>query len=552
MSSDRSDTSGKDSKGGKSGRGADAQSERSPQRAPIEPRTQATSTEQSARVQSAPDHAGVAAVASAAIEAIKNLAANAPGATSAAIETIKEIAEKAPSAAAAAIEAIKEIAESVPSTTSDGEKPRKRAICLAGGGPAVGLHIGALEGLKGKGIDFGNERSIWALSCIGAWVGVVYNQAEKNREIEATYDFFHNVFRDDKSFQSFPTNTIFAPDWAGCAEAAWNFLLEPEHYKNAFLPRHIMESYLYTLSVLRDRKNWRTFSEGEFNRWALNHVLAVNPAVRFLTALLYKSEIDGRARLYYTDSKFLKDIKFEELDRRGKPYIFHNAFNFAREDIDLFANKSPKWGRLEGHRAISAASLCACSALPFIEQTVRADGNVYCEGALVDTVNFKTLLKDHHHPDDPLEEIWINRIVDVRQIRKPKNMHDALANLCQLFAATVGEDDVKLFKFHVQENNRLPEHELKAPKWTGTIVEIQVDDQIDFHWSHENLNRGRKNGAAAAENAHKLYEMYNERYREKNEKEGKATMIPDDLTDKEIEDARVPLSPKRLRERQAK
>ena len=108
----------------------------------------------------------------------------------------------------------------------------------------------------------------------------------------------------------------------------------------------------------------------------------------------------------------------------------------------------------ERHKPITAASLCACSALPFVEQTVEVGGTVYCEGALVDTVNFKSLLEDHHSKADPLDEIWINRIVDAHQIHKPENLHDALANLCQLFAATVGEDDIKLFKHHVKENNQ--------------------------------------------------------------------------------------------------
>src|SRR5262249_32164742 len=116
-----------------------------------------------------------------------------------------------------------------------------------------------------------------------------------------------------------------------------------------------------------------------------------------------------------------------------------------------------------------------------------------------------------------------------RQIRKPRNMHDSLANLCQMFAATVGDDDVKLFKFHVRENNRLGNN----LKWTGTLVEIRVDNHNDFHWSHENLNRGRANGARAAEDAYKLYE----RYKGKNAPD--VTMIPDDLTDAEMSAAGV-------------
>ena len=48
----------------------------------------------------------------------------------------------------------------------------KRAITLGGGGPAAGLHIGVLEALVTADIKF----DVWALSCIGAWVGIVYNQ----------------------------------------------------------------------------------------------------------------------------------------------------------------------------------------------------------------------------------------------------------------------------------------------------------------------------------------------------------------------------------------
>ncbi len=50
----------------------------------------------------------------------------------------------------------------------------KRAITLAGGGPAAGLHIGALDRLNKENIKF----DVWALSCIGAWVGLVYNQCD--------------------------------------------------------------------------------------------------------------------------------------------------------------------------------------------------------------------------------------------------------------------------------------------------------------------------------------------------------------------------------------
>jgi hypothetical protein len=55
-----------------------------------------------------------------------------------------------------------------------------------------------------------------------------------------------------------------------------------------------MKSFMHTMSALR---GWPLeaykFSEGDFNRWILNDVLAVNPAVRLWTGMVYKSEITG-------------------------------------------------------------------------------------------------------------------------------------------------------------------------------------------------------------------------------------------------------------------
>jgi predicted acylesterase/phospholipase RssA len=126
----------------------------------------------------------------------------------------------------------------------------KRAICLAGGGPAAGLHIGVLKGLRDAGITFDTKHDVWALSSIGAWVGTIYNQAENDR-IQETTNFFRGVFREDKSFDSFPLNTVFTPDWAGNAEAMWEFLIDPKTYKTIVLPKEIIKSFMYTVSVLR-------------------------------------------------------------------------------------------------------------------------------------------------------------------------------------------------------------------------------------------------------------------------------------------------------------
>jgi predicted acylesterase/phospholipase RssA len=409
-------------------------------------------------------------------------------------------------------------------------RPPKRAICLAGGGPAAGLHIGALEYLKGKKDPYGHdiEFGVWALSCIGAWVGVIYNQAKKGEELQAVRSFFEGVYREDKSFESFPTNTIFAPDWAGVAEAMLDFMFEPRNYQNALRPKQIRDSFLYTLRGVSRRETWERLSEGDFNRWTLNHLLAVHPVVRFWTAMIYKSQMSGLARLHYPGgSKFLNQIDFSNLyekphgksDQNTVPYILYNAWNLSNKRLQLFTNKTPP-GSTYGYKDISPASLCACSALPYIEETVTIDGETYCEGALRDTVNFQMLLEDHNRQGDPLDEIWIHRILDAQQVRKPDNLCDALANLCEMFAATVGEDDVRLFKHHIKQPGA----------FAGTIVEIKVDSKINFQWSHQNLTDGRTSGRTMADAAYRLYSAYHAAKKQP----GQILMIPDDLKEQEI------------------
>jgi predicted acylesterase/phospholipase RssA len=390
-------------------------------------------------------------------------------------------------------------------------KPR-RAITLGGGGPAAGLHIGVLEALAAENITF----DVWALSCIGAWVGIVYNQFDKEKvkdkdRAEQTYQFFRDgVFRDDESYKRFPINTVFGPDWSSNIDAFNDFVADPDNYRDfRWQPYRMMDYVQESMSILFDHlpsrdkplKKWR---EGDINRWILNQVMAPNPFVRYLTSMMYLSNVNGLSRINYPDSEFMKKINFENLrEKEGetKPSIFHNAWNLDEQKLALFSNRPMKTtDKYTYEGPIDARTLCACSALPFVEGTVEIDGVTYCEGALVDTVNFESLLDEHHKPDNKLDEIWVSRIVDSKQIRKPENLHDALANLCQLFAATVGEDDVKLFKYHVRYDN--PK---KGKEWNGTVVEIHVPGHINFKWNHSNLENGRKLGRAAAKQAIAAY-----------------------------------------------
>ncbi len=344
----------------------------------------------------------------------------------------------------------------------------KRALALAGGGPACGLQIGALQRFAQEGFAF----DVWALSCIGAWVGVIYNQFEPQEAPEKTAAYFRDhIFRDDRSYARFPINQVFAPDMVNNVGAIASFLGDPRSYRDIYIPGAMLGALRRNLEFAIDPQKW---NQGDFNLLLLEN-MAAHPFSRLLTSLLYRSHINGLSRIYYKNSSFLKSLDFDALKKPNRPFLYHNAWNVTRHRLDLFANR-----RHPGYFELTPQSLCACSALPYIEETVEMNGDIYCEGALVDTVNFKRLLEDH--PD--LDEVWVLRIVSKEQIRAPQDMTEGLGNLCMLFAASVGEDDVKLFVNHVKEDQR----------WHGKVYEIPVASSITFDWNVSNLEAGIEAG----------------------------------------------------------
>ena len=425
----------------------------------------------------------------------------------------------------------------------------KRAIALAGGGPAAALHIGALEYLNEQGIKFDQPDDVWALSCIGAWVGIVYNQCDRGREPEQTRKFFRdNVYRDDLSYSRFPINAVFGPDIVSLTRAAVEFMSDIENYQNLVLPGKMVDFVRRAFAFSVDPRQW---NQGDLSKLALEFN-AAHPAMRFLTSFMYLSNLNGLSRMYYKNSTFLNSINFDRISEDSKPFIFHNAFNLATKKIELFSNRQPKKPALKfggvkpmigspgvsvedvysfacgkrsenprlpsemeiaekfrlsldqvkdaldfaaGHKKyqpITAETLCACSALPYIEETVRFEnGTEYCEGALVDTVNFHDLVDDHDEP--PIDEIWVSKIVDFEHIDAPKNICDALGNLCMLFAATVGDDDIRLFKYKARLEREIP--------WLGEVIEIDFGEFTNFDWNHNNFDKGVDAGRKAAEEA---------------------------------------------------
>lgn len=360
------------------------------------------------------------------------------------------------------------------------KKDIKRAITFAGGGPAVGISIGLLKRLEeSPEINF----DVWSSACIGAWLTVAYQQADEGKELEQTIDFFKQIFRPDATYARFPIASCFAPNYIEVMNNMVGYMTNPNSYKGLVVPEAIQDSAEFAWGYLSDPKQWNV---ANFNSFLLNGVMAANPFARFMVGALYQTPTQGLSQIYYPDSAFLESLNFEKLYEEGKPTIYHNAYNLTRQRLELFSNKP-----LQFHlNKITPASLCACSALPYIEDTVKIGGDTYCEGATVDTVNFEKLMA--YHPD--LDEVWVSRILDLHQIRRPENLYDALNNLVMLFAATTSEDDVKLFKNHVKDKG----YDVK-------VIEVPVAANINYDWSYSNLENSIEQGYSAADLTIKEY-----------------------------------------------
>ena len=115
-------------------------------------------------------------------------------------------------------------------------------------------------------------------------------------------------------------------------------------------------------------------------------------------------------------------------------------------------------------------------------------------------MNFKDLLKDHPELDESGSAASSMRT----RFARPTTctIHWLI---CAAVRRNVGEDDVKLFKYHVMCGENRRGGQRKQNRWKGTIIEIPVNSDINFEWSHSNLERGPTNGAIAAEQAYKLY-----------------------------------------------
>jgi predicted acylesterase/phospholipase RssA len=355
-------------------------------------------------------------------------------------------------------------------------KKIQRAIALSGGGPPVGLQLGALKALDENDISF----DVFTTDCIGSWTASIYNSHPKAVRFEKMREFYNSCFVPDEVFDGFSVPVdIFVTDYFQDSLTYLEKLLDYRTYQGLYLPQYVNEFILHSLNPTNYPRNSVDLSS------RITKGMSLHPWSRLMFKLCYQNRKTGRSWLMGPDNHgedFVKQyIDFESLVHI-REMIYLNAFNLTKGQIELFINRldHPKY------KPITLRALKANSSILGYLENWEIEGDKYCEGAVADTVNFKDLL--HNHPN--LSEIWVINILDYKEIKPPKNPLEADLLAVELPFITIAHNNVELF-------SRI----LKTTGLDRRIKLIKMNfsyKDLDFLWKQSTLEKGIEVGYRGA------------------------------------------------------
>ncbi|RLC19606.1 MAG: hypothetical protein DRI57_06770 [Deltaproteobacteria bacterium] len=215
--------------------------------------------------------------------------------------------------------------------------------------------------------------------------------------------------------------------------------------------------------------------------YSVSEGMAINPFVRFAVELQYKISKSGIAGLISSENFVDKYIRFDQLFKSDK-VVYLNAYNLSTKQMEIFINQKGH----DKYNDIDADALMAGSSVLHYTENRTIDGKKYkyCEGAVINTVNLDHLLTQH--PD--LDEIWVVKIADYKEVKPPENLIEASLLGVMLPFNTISDDDIVLFSHKLQEYNR------KEGKNIRLVNVLMKYGELDYHWNHSNLDRGIRIG----------------------------------------------------------
>ncbi|MEN6623469.1 MAG: patatin-like phospholipase family protein, partial [Smithella sp.] len=354
------------------------------------------------------------------------------------------------------------------------QKPKscKKALALSGGGPAVGIEIGALKAFEEKGIDF----DIFSCACVGSWVGCLYNSLPPgaNRIKQVEEFFFEKIFIPDDIYESFPIcYKVFRLDYFDEIKKYGQKFFDFETYRHLFLPERIFK-YFQKLQLNPPK------TSDEIN-YCISEGLALNPYARWMSEMIYKVNKSGIAGLVNSADFVEANINMENLFKSDK-LVYLNAYNLTGAKLEKFVNRI-------GHNKyspISADALMAgSSVLEYTKnRTIGDNPDKYCEGAVVNTVELDALLENDHK--NKIDEIWVVKICDYQEVKPPGNLIESALTAVMLPFDTISDKNIENFSHKLAQSHG---------RAKAKLININMNyGAVNYHWSHANLQEGIKTG----------------------------------------------------------
>lgn len=316
----------------------------------------------------------------------------------------------------------------------------KTALVLGGGAPNMPLMAGALAAIHERNVTFDVVSTSGAGSLAGLlWLapkGIPADQALRSVTTMSVADAIYRWL--PVNYKVFFKPGPFADVWRTALAANPFLKIDPQEYANSPAYAVLADAMLLWAATL-------TPSLPQMNDWGL---CAPLPFIEHV-------------------------IDFDQIPKIA-PHFYLNAYNITRRKIVEFEKNG-----------ITPRHFRAALAFPFIYGPYELDGELYYEGAVVDCLNFKGLMKNHPN----LNTIVVFDVLGSKKlIRKPRNLYDSWVLSMIVPLVSTAEDDIEIFALKYNHGWR------KSKGATADLLKIKFEVPDDFldevlDWSASNARR---------------------------------------------------------------
>ena len=311
------------------------------------------------------------------------------------------------------------------------------ALVLGGGAPNLTLMSGALSALIEKEVKF----DVISTAGAGTFIGLLYAAPKGVGPLEALKNTI-DISISDWIYQFFPVNYKVYQKPGAAAQFYRDMISD--------MP------WINTMAHPAQPASWQRF----FSDWLQLVISTFSP-----------TDLTPMSKGLCAHMPFITEwVDFERLGQVDYEFYI-NAYNITDRRMDIFSKHE-----------ITLQHYFACSSFPFIYPPTRINGKLYFEGAAVDCLNYKSLVKKHPEVDTI---VVFDVLGSDKLFREPRDLYDAWVLSIITPLVEIARDDTKLFEL---QYNRGPDGKplRKLLKIEFEIPEQHLPRSLD--WSHSNLS----------------------------------------------------------------